>query len=91
MASEVYKLPVAGGLHCHAWSPDRSRLAVSHGGSEASVLRRLEEGWEEVGRLAQHDLMVTSIDRAPASNLIVTCSQDRNAYVWVRGDNGVWR
>ena len=26
--------------------------------------------------------MITSIDWAPNSNRIVTCSQDRNAYVW---------
>jgi actin related protein 2/3 complex subunit 1A/1B len=26
--------------------------------------------------------MITSIDWAPSTNRIVTCSQDRNAYVW---------
>jgi actin related protein 2/3 complex subunit 1A/1B len=30
----------------------------------------------------QHDKLITSIDWAPESNRIVTCSQDRNAYVW---------
>ena len=30
----------------------------------------------------QHDKIITSIDWAPASNRIVTASQDRNAYVW---------
>jgi actin related protein 2/3 complex subunit 1A/1B len=30
----------------------------------------------------QHDKLITSIDWAPVSNRIVTCSQDRNAYVW---------
>jgi len=30
----------------------------------------------------QHDKLITSIDWAPNSNRIVTCSQDRNAYVW---------
>ncbi|KAJ3334316.1 protein 2 3 complex subunit [Blyttiomyces sp. JEL0837] len=30
----------------------------------------------------QHDKLVTSIDWAPESNKIVTCGQDRNAYVW---------
>lgn len=32
--------------------------------------------------LSEHDKLVTSIDWAPNSNRIVTCSQDRNAYVW---------
>jgi actin related protein 2/3 complex subunit 1A/1B len=27
-------------------------------------------------------MMITSIDWAPKTNRIVTCSQDRNAYVW---------
>ena len=90
MASAVWKLPVSGGLHCHAWSPDRSQVAVAHGGSEASVLRRRGDSWEEVSRLEGHDLMVTSIDWAPGSNLIVTCSQDRNAYVW-QESGGRWR
>ncbi len=31
---------------------------------------------------SQHDKLITSIDWAPDSNRIVTCSQDRNAYVW---------
>lgn len=30
----------------------------------------------------QHDKLVTSIDWAPETNRIVTCSHDRNAYVW---------
>lgn len=30
----------------------------------------------------QHDKLITSIDWAPKTNRIVTCAQDRNAYVW---------
>lgn len=30
----------------------------------------------------QHDKLVTSIDWAPQTNRLVTCSHDRNAYVW---------
>lgn len=33
----------------------------------------------------QHDKLVTSIDWAPQTNRIVTCSHDRNAYVWNYG------
>ena len=44
----------------------------------------------------QHDKLITSIDWAPKSNRIVTCSQDRNAYVWQEqadGESGkmVWK
>lgn len=34
--------------------------------------------------------MITSIDVAPNTNRIVTCSQDRNAYVWTQ-EGGVWK
>jgi actin related protein 2/3 complex subunit 1A/1B len=32
--------------------------------------------------MEQHDKLVTSLDWAPNTNRLVTCSQDRNAYVW---------
>ena len=38
----------------------------------------------------QHDKVVTGIDWAPNTNRIVTCGQDRNAYVWTHKD-GVWK
>lgn len=38
--------------------------------------------WDVTSTLDQHDLRVTGIDWAPKTNRIVTCSADRNAYVW---------
>ena len=75
------------------------------------------KGFEEDGKLDQHDLRVTGIDWAPKTNRwalsvfinnvktvmeplfevkfvfhrIVTCSSDRNAYVWVKQDDGTWK
>lgn len=41
---------------------------------------------------AQHDKIVTSISWAPRTNRIVTCSQDRNAYVWTLNETtGEWK
>ena len=41
--------------------------------------------------LPEHDMRVTSIDWAPKSGMIVTCGEDRNAYVWQQsGPNGSW-
>jgi len=40
--------------------------------------------------LTDHDKLVTCIDWAPKTNRIVTCSQDRNAYVWQLDSNGIW-
>jgi len=34
---------------------------------------------------------LSSIDFAPQSNRIVTCSQDRNAYVWTPTQDGIWK
>ncbi|KAI8050484.1 WD40-repeat-containing domain protein [Syncephalis plumigaleata] len=42
-------------------------------------------------RTAVHDELVTGIDWAPETNRIVTCSQDRNAYVWTQEANGAWK
>ena len=30
----------------------------------------------------QHDLVVSGLDWSPVTNLIVSCSHDRNGYVW---------
>jgi actin related protein 2/3 complex subunit 1A/1B len=38
-------------------------------------------------KLTEHDQVVTGIDWAPKSNRIVSCSQDRNAYVWTFQNN----
>ena len=40
--------------------------------------------------IPQHDKLITAISWAPQTNQIVTCSQDRNAYVWTLTD-GVWK
>ncbi len=39
----------------------------------------------------QHDKLITSISWAPTSNRIVSCSQDRNAYVWTPQPGGEWK
>ena len=40
----------------------------------------------------QHDLLVSSIDWSPRTNKIVSCSHDRNAFVWVFDDESqVWK
>lgn len=41
--------------------------------------------------LNQHDLKVMGIDWAPNTNRIVTCSVDRNAYVWTMGEDKKWK
>ena len=81
----------AAPLTCHAWSADRHQLAVSHNDKDVCLYRAAAGGWEREALLDQHDLRVTGIDWAPRTNRIVTCSSDRNAYVWILGDDGVWK
>ena len=47
--------------------------------------------WYTSAELNQHDLLVTGIDWAPKTNRIVTCSADRNAYVWNLDADGTWK
>lgn len=55
------------------------------------IHKRDGNDWKRVDILKQHDLRVMGIDWAPNSNRIVTCSVDRNAYVWTQGDDGKWK
>lgn len=65
----------------HCFSADRSRLAVAR---ENNVELYDHSGGRFTlhDELRGHDKLVTGVDIAPKSGKIVTCSQDRNAYVW---------
>jgi len=78
-------------LSCHSWNADRSQLALSHNNNEVNLYAAKQGGWTNVSTLAQHDLRVTGIDWAPKTNRIVTCSADRNAYVWIQEPDGSWK
>jgi actin related protein 2/3 complex subunit 1A/1B len=77
----------------HCWSGNGTNLAMSHNNKEVKLYKpgNLPNKWEETATLDQHDLRVTGIDWAPKTNRIVTCSADRNAYVWNLEANGTWR
>ncbi|KAF9438358.1 hypothetical protein BGZ76_008388 [Entomortierella beljakovae] len=71
-----------GPISCHAFNHDRSELAICFNTNIVTILRKAGAGWTPAYTLDEHDKPVTSVDWAPRSNRIVTCSQDRNAYVW---------
>lgn len=77
-------------ITCHAFNKDKTQLAFSPNNSEVHVYRREGDKWVKSDVLSQHELRVTSIDWAPNTNRIVTCSADRNAYVWALV-NGKWK
>lgn len=82
MATEVHKLNLGGPITAHAFNGDRSKLAISKNSNTIEIYHRSGSGFVLEETLKDHDKLVTSIDWAPSSNRIVTCSQDRNANVW---------
>ncbi|CAK5264790.1 unnamed protein product [Mycena citricolor] len=88
MAPEVFNLAQTP-ITTHAFSADRTQVAVSLNSNEAQIFTRQGTGWTSTETLAEHDKIITSIDWAPSSNRIVTASQDRNAYVWQQAQDSV--
>jgi actin related protein 2/3 complex subunit 1A/1B len=78
-------------ITCHAWNKDRSQIAISPNNNEVHIYQRDGNDWKLMDILNQHDLKVMGIDWAPNTNRIVTCSIDRNAYVWTKGEDGKWK
>ncbi|KFY56819.1 hypothetical protein V497_05945 [Pseudogymnoascus sp. VKM F-4516 (FW-969)] len=79
-APEVHHLfhhPIAD----HSFSADRKTLAVARD-STVDLYGRVGNAFKLKDELKGHDKLVTSVDIAPKSGRIVTCSQDRNALVW---------
>ncbi|KAJ1034958.1 hypothetical protein NDA18_000564 [Ustilago nuda] len=81
MATQVHQLSL-GPLTAHSFNADRTKVAVSPNSNVVHIYAQSAAGWTLEHTLAEHDKLVTGIDWAPQSNRIVTCSQDRNAYVW---------
>lgn len=86
MAPEVHHLfhhPIGD----HAFSLDRKTLAVTRD-SRVELYARDGSSFCLKDELKGHDKSVTSLDFAPNSGRIVTCSQDRNAIVWEPSPQG---
>ncbi|KAJ1921014.1 ARP2/3 actin-organizing complex subunit Sop2 [Mycoemilia scoparia] len=77
----------------HAFNGDRSQVAVCMDSSEVHIYQRAGTNqWQKIQELKEHDLTVTCVDWAPQTNRIVTCSQDKNAYVWTFDEiRNVWK
>jgi len=67
---------------CHAFNKDRTQFALSPNSNEVYIYKKSGATWTQTATLNEHDKLVTGIDWDPIHNRIVTCSQDRNAYVW---------
>jgi len=78
---------LAGCITCHAWNADGSQVAVCPNNNEIHIYKKTGTGYTLDHKLTEHDQVVTGIDWAPKTNRIVSCSQDRNAYVWTFQNN----
>ncbi|GAB1310402.1 ARP2/3 actin-organizing complex subunit Sop2 [Madurella fahalii] len=79
-APEVHHLfhnPIAD----HSFSADRKTLAIARD-TAVELYGKVGNAFKLKDELKGHDKTVTSVDIAPNSGRIVTCSQDRNALVW---------
>ena len=87
--SEVHEL-INGPITCHCWNGDKTKFAMSPNNTEVHIYARKGHKWEVESVLSEHGSRVTGMDWAPKSDSIVTCSADRNAYVWKFID-GAWK
>jgi len=77
-------------ITCHAWNKDGTLVAICPNSNEVHIYKKTGTGFEKVTELTEHDQVVTGIDWGFSKNRIVTCSQDRNAYVWTE-EKGTWK
>ncbi|KAF2456708.1 ARP2/3 actin-organizing complex subunit Sop2 [Lineolata rhizophorae] len=73
----------------HSFSSDRQTLAVARD-NLIEIYGKSGQKFALQDELRGHDKTVTGVDIAPNSGRIVTCSQDRNAYVWEPSSSG-WK
>ncbi|CEJ54542.1 Putative ARP2/3 actin-organizing complex subunit Sop2 [Penicillium brasilianum] len=81
----LFHAPIAD----HSFSSDRQTLAVARD-NNVELYQASGSKFTLSDELKGHDKTVTSVDIAPNSGRIVTCSQDRNAYVWEKTATG-WK
>lgn len=81
----LFHAPIAD----HSFSADRSVLAVARD-NNVELYSRSGTAFAHSDSLRGHDKTITGVDIAPQSGKIVTCSQDRNAYVWEHSAQG-WK
>ena len=81
MAAVAYQL--TSQLSCHAWTADRLHLAICPNSHEIYVYQKAPTGqWTRTHTLSDHDQLVSGLDWSADSNQLVSCSHDRNSYVF---------
>lgn len=78
---------IAPSVSYHAWNKDQSMVALSPNTNEVWIFDTNKQPgdsskWTRKHVLDEHGGQVSGIDWCPATNLLVSCGFDRNAYVW---------
>lgn len=85
---------VADKIVSHAWNKDYTQVAICANKNIVYIYKATPNSpantWKLLHELREHDQHVSSVDWSPVHNQIVTCSHDRNAYVW-KEVNGSWQ
>ena len=83
-------------ISCHSFNWDRSMCAICPNSNKVKIYSGCHDPdvtkWELAYDLSsEHTMLVSGIDWSPVTNKIVTCSHDRNAFVWTyNDDSAVW-
>ena len=85
-----FRLPSVQHISTHCWSPDGSLLALSPNNNELMIFQKSSvDAWNLLHSLAIHTQKITGLDwfsmgtsNGDIVHRIVSCSEDRNAYVW---------
>lgn len=75
---------------CHAWNKDGTQVALCPNTSEIQIYKVNGKDKELLHTLCEHTQVVSGIDWDPICDRIVSCSHDRNAYVWEKNQEGQW-
>lgn len=74
-------------ITCHCFNADKSMVALCPNNTDIVIYDCKDNSdpftWKKLFTLGgEHTSVVSGIDWCPATNAIVTCGHDRNAYVW---------
>jgi len=79
-------VPIYKGITCHAWNHDKTMLAICPKSNELHIYGNCQSNdtsaWVLLQTLSEHDLPITGVDWSSVHNRLVTCSADRNSFVW---------
>jgi actin related protein 2/3 complex subunit 1A/1B len=81
-AIETHQILIGTPITSHSFNANRSEVAIVPSSNLVSIYKKSGSTFNLLHTLPDHDKLVTCVDWAPKTNRIVTCSQDRNAYVW---------